>query len=670
MTKAPEGARLPEGYGSSWAGIALETSRDARIERQLAITQSVAHIGSWEWDVTSARVTWSDELYRIYGFEPGSHPVTLEFFVSRVHPDDRATVEREVGLALARGGRFQWLERIVRPDGSVRKLHTVGEVLRGPEEGASVLVGTCRDVTEEHERNHQIQLYADIVRHVQIGLTVWSVDRADDPESIRLRAYNPAAEAVAGASLASSVGESFRTIAPYAAGGEVEALLASVARDRGTHEASILRSKDPSQPTRALAAKGFPLPGGAVGLALEDVTQSTIERLLQAAEHRVLEKVARGAPLAESLSDLAVAVEEHAPPVIASILLLEPDGRRLRHGAGPSLPEAYRRDIDGRVIGPRAGSCGTAAFLKAPVIVTDIETDALWDDYRELARRHHLRACWSFPILSTHARAIGTFAFYYRTPRTPTERDLAAIARATRLAGIAIERTELEAQLRELSGHIDAAIEEERTGIAREIHDELGQALTALKMDVAWIVRRLSPDTRTPPREDLVEKLRAMSGLVDGMVSHVRKISAELRPGVLDDLGPVAAIEWQAQVFEERTGTACVVRSNASTLKIDRAVATTMFRAFQEALTNVTRHAEATRVEVDVDVRDHLLSLRVKDDGKGISVEALHSPKSLGLLGMRERAHRLGGTARVEPIEPHGTLVSLELPVTGRGATP
>ncbi len=336
----------------------------------------------------------------------------------------------------------------------------------------------------------------------------------------------------------------------------------SVARDRSTRDAYVERSNVLGEPTRAVSVKGFPLGGGRVGLAIEDVTAQTIERRLQAAEHRVLEMIASGAPLRDALDAIILAIEEYSPPCIGSILLLDPDGVHLRHGAAPHLSADYWQAIDGGVIGPQEGSCGAAAFLKVPVFIGDIETDPIWERYRDAARTHGLRACWSIPIFATDARVLGTFAFYYDTPRMPAPPDVEVTARASRLAGIAIERKELEEKLRNLSAHVEAALEEERTGIAREIHDELGQSLTALKMDIAWIVRRLAPGSPSLTNAALLERLAAMSELTDGVIQRVRRISAELRPGVLDDLGLVAAIEWQAGEFEQRTGTPCVVRAN------------------------------------------------------------------------------------------------------------
>jgi PAS domain S-box-containing protein len=226
-----EGGREP---GSTRWG---REERVRRIERQLAAAQQIAHIGSWEWDLATSSVAWSDELYRIYGLEPQSCEITFESFLARVHPDDRARVQREVKAALERGGRFAYPERIVRPDGSVRDLESVGEVAKDASGRVTGLIGTCRDVTDE-----------------------------------------------------------------------VKA------------------------------------------------------RTLREAERRVLEMVASGVPLAEVLTRLVLAIEEQAPPTIASVLLLDASGTRVRHGAAPHLPDGYNRAIEGAPIGPAAGSCGTAAY--------------------------------------------------------------------------------------------------------------------------------------------------------------------------------------------------------------------------------------------------------------------------------------------------------------------
>src|ERR1700682_4744662 len=155
-------------------------------------------------------------------------------------------------------------------------------------------------------------------------------------------------------------------------------------------------------------------------------------------EKRILEMVAKGNSLAEILDSLCRLVEAQASGVLASILLVE--GGHLRHGGAPSLPKSYTDAVNGKVIGPSAGSCGTAAYRGELVIVEDIATDPLWADYRDLALPHSLRACWSAPVFSSQGKVIATFAMYYREPRRPTHRDQEIIDQITYLAGVAIQQ--------------------------------------------------------------------------------------------------------------------------------------------------------------------------------------------------------------------------------------
>jgi len=643
------------------------------LERQLATAQQITHIGSWEWDMRTNAVVWSDELYRIYGLEPQSCTITFESFLARVHPEDRDTTVREVRAALDRGcGSFEYPERIIRPDGSIRELETKGEVALDEAGKVVGLIGTCRDVTELRKRDTMLQLYADIVSNIQIGLSVWSVENSDDPSTITLVSFNSPTERIARAPLSKLVGKSFSQILPEAspAAPHLRSLLLQVARDRKAHEGVVMGSRDPGLQNRTLSMKAFPLHGGCVGVALEDITETTRARRLREAEQGIFEIIAQGAPLHDVLVAVTRAIEEHSPPMIASVQLLDEDGAHLRHGAAPNLPEAYNRAVDGLAIGEGQGSCGTAMFRRRPVFVDDIETDPLWEKYRAIAREYGLRGCWSAPVLASDGRVLGSFALYYRESRRPTPEDEALITRAARITGIAIERHQLFEQLRALSAHVEAVREEERTGIAREIHDELGQSLTALKMDLARLGRRATEADRVASAL-VTEQIAAMSKDIDGIIGEIRRISAELRPGVLDNLGLLAAIEWQAREFERRTGTPCTVKSNVEEEQLDAHLSTTVFRIFQEALTNVARHAEASRVEVELVRRDSWIELVVRDNGRGISPETATSPRSLGLLGIRERARNLKGTVAVGREATGGTSLALRLPLeASEGAGP
>jgi PAS domain S-box-containing protein len=176
-----------------------------------------------------------------------------------------------------------------------------------------------------------------------------------------------------------------------------------------------------------------------------DVTERKRAEQLLAGQNRVLEMIARGRPLADTLDSLARLIESQSDGMLCSILLLDEEGRHLRQGAAPSLPEAYNRAIDGLSIGPRAGSCGTAAHRREPVIVTDTYDDPLWSEYRDLAMAYELRSCWSTPIFSEEGRVLGTFAMYYRNVRSPSPAEQKLIGIATHAAGIAIERKRAEA---------------------------------------------------------------------------------------------------------------------------------------------------------------------------------------------------------------------------------
>lgn len=180
-----------------------------------------------------------------------------------------------------------------------------------------------------------------------------------------------------------------------------------------------------------------------------DITERKLTEQILATHKQVLEMVASGAPLADTLDTLARAIEARAEGMLVSILLLDADGVHVRHAAGPSLPPAFVQAIDGQPIGPNAGSCGTAAYRREPVIVADIATDPLWADYRALALANDLRACWSTPIIGADGRVLGTFALYYNEPRLPTDHHRRLIALATDSAAIAIARQREEAALRD-----------------------------------------------------------------------------------------------------------------------------------------------------------------------------------------------------------------------------
>jgi PAS domain S-box-containing protein len=213
-------------------------------------------------------------------------------------------------------------------------------------------------------------------------------------------------------------------------------------------------------------------------------------------------------------------------------------------------------------------------------------------------------------------------------------------------------------QLRSLSQHLQSAREEERKRIAREVHDELGQALSVLKIDV-----RCLGDTVNGDNGPLREQIEAIAGGLDVTVQTVRKICAELRPAMLYHFGLPAAIEWQAREFQKKTGIECTVELGSEEMDLDHEVGLAVFRMFQEALTNIMRHAGADRVKVGLVKDDEALTLRVQDNGKGITKKDISNPGSFGIIGMIERARFWDGTVQFKGVPHKGTTVTVHIPV-------
>jgi two-component system sensor histidine kinase UhpB len=256
-----------------------------------------------------------------------------------------------------------------------------------------------------------------------------------------------------------------------------------------------------------------------------------------------------------------------------------------------------------------------------------------------------------------------------RHGRSQWKFELDDSGRALRQYGIMQDITEREMaeqeilskneELRLLSSHLQNIREDERKHIAREIHDELGQQLTALKMDIGWVMHKL-----TAIEKPVEAKLDYILKLSDEIINTVRRISSELRPAIIDDLGLLAALEWKCHDFEEKTDIPCRFVSSVRERKFDSDFGINVYRILQETLTNVSRHAEAKSVSVYLDENEQELTMEVRDDGKGIPEEKLNKGKTLGLVGMRERAKLLGGNLEISRITDNGqgTCTKLTLP--------
>src|SRR5437899_5924228 len=370
-----------------------------RSEAYLAEAQRASHTGSFGWSVSSGHIVWSDETFRILEYDPANKP-TVEVILQRTHPEDRSFVQETLDQAARDRKAFEFDHRLLMPDGSVKYVRVVGHPSTkdesGDESGNFEFVGAVTDITEGKRAEESLRrsegYLAEAQRLTHTGSWVWRVAGREalhlseewyrvygfDPETgvptweERLQRIHPEDRAIWQTTIDRAIGEKsdyeleFRILLP---GGTV----------------------------RYIHTVGHPVvsaPGDLVQFvgSSVDVTERKRAEALRDGESRILEMIARDAALEEILENLVRVVEAQFAGLLCSVLLLDEDGKRARHGAAPSLPEAYSKAIDGLCIGPKAGSCGTAMYRREPVVVTDILQDPLWEAYRGVAEPYGFRA--------------------------------------------------------------------------------------------------------------------------------------------------------------------------------------------------------------------------------------------------------------------------------------
>ena len=393
---------------------------------------------------------------------------------------------------------------------------------------------------------------------------------------------------------------------------------------------------------------------GVLGLFSRETISEPMRQTIESVCNSLAASIARK----QAVADLQ-ASEMRTRAIVESALdaVLTMDERGIITGWNSQAASMFgyqEQEISGRLLSEtilplryrEAHSSGLQRYLSSgygPILNQRVELSALHKDGRE------------FPIeLSVTAVTIEGRKVFSAFLRDISERKQA-------------ERALKEAyeQLRDLTRQLTEAEEVERKRLARELHDEFGQALTGLKFDVAWLTRVLSRPAKRADTADIKSKAVGMSNAIDGLIKSVRATAASLRPGVLDDLGLVAALEWLATSFHERTGLPCDLTIDPSIrdTPVEVALATTVFRGAQELMTNVMRHAHASKAGMRLTVHDGQLVLTVRDDGRGLRPEQWKEGRSLGLRGLHERVKLVGGGVKIESTANKGTEVTLSLPM-------
>jgi signal transduction histidine kinase/PAS domain-containing protein len=468
-------------------------------EAYLAEAQRLSRTGSFGWNVSSGEIYWSDETYHIFEYERAVQP-TLELVLQRIHPDDRDLVGQTFEGAAEAQANLDFEHRLLMPDGSVKYLHVLAGALE-TSAGSLEYVGAVTDVSAAKQAEKTLReseaYLAEAQRLSHTGSWAWTPATGDirywSEECYRVLGFDPQA----GLPRFETV---FQRIHPDDQARTMEALVRT--RREGAEFELNYRIVHPGGEIRNIHAVGHPVLGASGDVVelvgtLMDVTEQNRAEGLRAGESHILEMIARDAPLKEILEKLVRVVEAQFTGLLCSVLLLDEDGLHVRHGAAPSLPKPYTEAINGLTIGPQAGSCGTAMYRREPVVVTDILEDPLWEPYREVVEPYGLRACWSTPIVAHSGTTLGSFAMYYREPRSPSLAETRALEMATHLGGIAIERKlarEERERLRQAQAdiaHINrvTTMGELTASLAHEIKQPMAAAVTDARTCLRWLGR-------------------------------------------------------------------------------------------------------------------------------------------------------------------------------------
>lgn len=557
-----------------------------------------------------------------------------QWFVDFTHPDDTIK-EFPLHQEMIDGKRdhYQMEKRFIRKDGQVRWVNLIASVIPAEQPGEFFGVGMVEDITERkqaeaamEDRERRLNL---VYQNVADCIFILSVE---PDERYRFVSVNEAFLTVTGFRREQVVDKCIEEVLPETS----HELVKGKYLEAIEHNKTVRWEEVAVMPAGRRIGEAFVTP----------VRDEVMDRLyLLGGVHDVTERIEGEEALRESETKFRMLAESSA----SAILYHLDDGTLAYVNPAAVRMTGYSRD----------------ELLKLKI------WDLLHPDFRTVVEERLRARQAGEPVVSQNevrmiVKGGETRWINYTAGRMEIEGNNAMIAMVTDVTERKRAEEELRAsheQLRALAARLESVREEEGTRIAREIHDELGSALTGLKWDLERVNKALAETRSASALPEARGKIRGMLGTIDNTINTVRRISSELRPGVLDDLGLVAAIEWQARQFQERTGILCQFAAGVEEANLDRQASTAIFRMFQEILTNILRHAQAGKVWINAYEKEDHFVLEVRDDGRGISEAEKYNSHSLGLLGMRERGHLIGGRIEIGGVKGEGTTVIVRVPL-------
>ncbi len=586
-------------------------------EARLIEAQVVANVGSWETDLATMEVIWSRQTYSIFELDPATFKPTHTTFLDFVHPHDRDKVDQAFAESFQHDCKCVVEHRIITESGQVKWVEERWRVFRNEQHEPYRAAGTCQDITERK--------VAEIEKAIMINNTEESFILVDS--DLTIVSFNNQFYTLNEKYLGIKV-QKGKPILDYAKP-ERREIVKAIYRNvlAGKTEESELNFPLGDGTTRIFYLKYKPARNETnevigVFVTIRDITERKKAEVLIQTEKFFSDS------LINSLPGIFYLYDEKG--------LFSRWNKNFEDISGYSAEE-----------------------------IKNMHPLDFYDEDEKLLMKKGIDSVF------THGRDEVTAHFYTKDKKKKPyyfSGHKIVINENSYLIGVGIDITQrIQAEkelllyteeIKRLTAHLEQVREDERTRIAREVHDELGQQLTGLKMDASWLSRRISADQTT-----LHEKLSEMTLLMDHTIKTIRKISSDLRPGILDDLGLVAALEWQSAEFEKQYEIKCDFNSEVGDVETERSLATTVFRIYQEALTNVLRHAQATHVESIFKQTDTHMILTVQDNGQGFNECQIKNKPTLGLIGMRERALMVGAKLNIESKNGKGTIVSLQVPL-------
>ncbi len=422
----------------------------------------------------------------------------------------------------------------------------------------------------------------------------------------------------------------------------------------------------------------YPSPNG-ISVYFTDITErkDAEEKVLKSSRlYATISEVNKAIVYADSqeklFRDICNVIVESGKFRMAWIGLIDKESRMVIPAYHAGYEDGYlstiRVSVDNTAEG--MGPTGTAIREGLHYICNDIGTDPAMGTWRQEALSRDYRSSIALPIIKS-GEPFGSFSLYSQEENFFDRVEIQLLDEVVQDMSFALEAFDNEAslrakeaeiqdmneQLRDLASSLQNIREEERTYIAREIHDELGQQLTAIKLDAAWLDRKIQEDS------PIKQRIGNIISILSNVIHSIRKIAMQLRPRVLDDLGLIEALKWQIRDFQNRYAIPIAVEYPESPPALAAASATGLFRIFQEALTNIARHADATAIKARLCVSGQQLIMTVADDGKGFDITAVKKKKTLGLLGMKERTLMMKGTYEITGQPGKGTTLSISIPL-------